>query len=1018
MCKSNNQTYRTDVSSSFFVFNKGTSKLYFFTLLIISISSFLQAQNRQVSGTVKDAISSDPLPGATVFVKGTTNGTVTDIDGNFNINASPSDTIVVTFVGFTNQEFTPGNQTLFNILLKEDLKQLDEIVVIGYGTVRKSDLTGSVSSVKNEELIKSPASDPVNSMQGKVAGLQILSGGEPGTESYVRLRGINTLNNNKVLYVVDGVIINDDNNVNKGISFLNSQDIESIEVLKDASAKAIFGTRGANGVIIVTTKKSKGEATFNFSADYGVEKMSHKIELMNGKEFAQFINAAEPGTYNNIDALPNVDWQELVYEEWTPIQNYTLSASGSTDKLNYYISGGYYSQKGILPKSDFDRFTLKFNNTYQVKEYLKIGTSLTGFATTKQNPPGVINTVYWAWPINEPYNSDGTFAEVLGSANPLAAIEYTNSNKNEFRAIGNVYAEIKFLKDFKFKSSYQFDVSNSKSKSFTPVFYVAPLQLNEESDISVTFNETRKWIFENTLNYNKEFGEHRLDAIIGYTAQEDVWEFISGSRVNVLGESPDLWYLHSGSSDETQNDNYASLSALTSILFRANYAFADRYIATLTFRRDGSSKFGINNRYANFPAIALGWNISNEAFFPKDLIIDKLKVRASWGVNGNEKINYLDQYSYLSTGYDAVFGTNQSLNSGVTYSGQPGNPDLKWETTTEYDLGIEFGLFKSKLTGELDYYDRLTSDILVKLTLPGFAGAGVGVKKTFNAADVRNSGFEFVLNWQDEIGNITYGLGLNGNINNNQVEGLGEGIPGAGDNIPDGYLGNGKNVTITEVGQPIGYFYGYKVIGVFQNADQLSSTPHLSTQSVGDFIYQDTNNDGTLDANDRTYIGSWIPKFVYGFNANIGFKGLSLNLDFAGQSGNDIYNGKQTLQHSTLNHEVKFINRWTGEGTSNTDPRASIGGANYEPSDYFIEDASFLKLRTVTLSYALPNSIVEKIKMQSLSVFVRGTDLWIMTNYSGYTAEIGSGDSALGGVIDLGVYPTTKVISGGLNLRF
>lgn len=1013
MCKSNNQTNRTNVNSSFFVLGKGFLRIFLFTLLIVSVSSLLHAQNKQVSGTVKDAISSEPLPGATVYIKGTTNGTVTDIDGNFNINASSSDILIIAFVGYITQEFAIGNQTTFNVALEEDLKQLDEIVVIGYGTVRKSDLTGSVTSIKSEELVKSPAADPVSSMQGKVAGLQILNAsGQPGQESYVRLRGINTLNNNRVLYVVDGVIIDG------GINFLNNQDIESIEVLKDASAKAIFGTRGANGVIIVTTKKAKGEATFNFSADYGVEKIANKIELMNGKEFATFINDAEPGTYNNIDALPNVDWQDLVFENWTPIQNYTLSASGSTDKINYYVSGGYYGQKGVMPKSDYNRFTLKFNNSYDVKEYLKIGSNLTGIAITQKNPPGVINPIYWAWPINEPYNTDGTFAEVLGSGNPLAAIEYSNSNTSNFRVVGNVFAEVTFLKNFKFKSSYQFDLSNGKTKSFTPVYYVAPLQQNEENDISVNFSETRRWIFENTLNYNKELGEHRIDALIGYSAQEDVYEFISGSRINLLGESSDLWYLNAGSSEEQQNSNSSNTGALTSVLFRANYAYSDKYIVTLTFRRDGSSKFGSNNRYANFPAIAFGWNLSNESFFPQEYVVDKLKIRASWGVNGNEKIDYLDQYSVLGSGYDAIFGTNETINPGATYTGKPGNPDLKWESTTEYDIGIEFGILKSRLTGEIDYYNRLTSDILVNLDLPGFAGAGAFVQKRFNAADVRNSGIEFVLNWQDDIGDISYGVGVNGNTVKNTVESLGEGIPGAGTQIVGGDLGNGQRVTLTEVGQPIGYFYGYKIAGVFQTADELNATPHLSQQGVGDFIYQDTNGDGILDADDRTFIGSWIPGFVYGFSANIGFKGFSLSLDFAGQSGNKIYNGKQAIRFSTLNFETRYNNRWTGPGTSNTDPKASLGGINYQPSDYFVEDASFLKLRTVTLNYLLPSTIVEKIKMKSLSVFVRGTNLFILTNYSGYSPEIGGEDSALSGIIDRGVYPPTKVISGGLNLTF
>ena len=986
------------------------SFLFLLFFLVVSITSFSQTKN--IKGSVSDAITSEPLPGAYILIKNSDVGAVSDMDGNFTIQASPKDTLVFSYIGYLTQEFIAGNLTTLTILLKEDLKQLDEIVVIGYGSVKKSDLTGSVTSIKSAELIKSPASDPVASMQGKVAGLQILTDGNPGSDSYVRLRGINTLNDNRVLYVVDGVIIDG------GISFLNNQDIESIEVLKDASAKAIFGTRGANGVIIVTTKQSSGEARFNFSADYGVEKVANQLNLMSGPEFATLINEVAPGTYNNISALPDIDWQSLVFEDWQPIQNYTLSAAGSADKFNYYISGGYFKQKGVIPKSDFQRVSLKLNTSYQVKEYLKIGSNLTGITTNKKNAPGVVNPTYWAWPINEPFNSNGSFAEVMGAGNPLAAIEYTNSNNNTLRLVGNIYAEIAFLENFKFKTSYQFDLSNNKSKSFVPQYFVSPTQQNEENDLTVSFGESRRWIFENMLNYNNTFGKHKIDAIIGYSAQEDNSEFLSGTRDQLLGESEELQYLNAGSTENQQNSNGASVGALASILFRTNYVFEDRYIFTFTFRRDGSSKFGSNNRFANFPAFALGWNISNESFFPTDIPLNNLKLRASWGINGNEKIPGNAQYSTIGAGIDGVFGENEAINSGASFVGQPGNADLRWEKTTEYDIGIEFGLYQSRLTGEVDYYNRLTDDILVTLDLPGYAGAGAFVQKTFNAADVQNSGIEFVLNWQDDVGNFSYGLSVNGSSIKNEVKSLGEGIPGAGSKIVSGDLGNGQRVTLTEIGRPIGYFYGYKVIGVFQDSDQLNATPHLSQQGVGDFIYQDTNNDGVLNSDDRTNIGSWIPKFVYGFSANIGYKGLNLSLDFAGQNGNKIYNGKQAIRFSTLNYEDKFLNRWTGAGTSNTDPRASLGGINYQPSDYFIEDASFLKLRTVTLTYELPQSFLNRIKLSSASFFIRGTNLLVSTNYTGYTPEIGTGNSALGGVIDLGVYPATRVFSGGLNLTF
>lgn len=485
----------------------------------------------------------------------------------------------------------------------------------------------------------------------------------------------------------------------------------------------------------------------------------------------------------------------------------------------------------------------------------------------------------------------------------------------------------------------------------------------------------------------------------------------------MIGVDPSLWYLSAGAEDLQTNSNGGGTSALTSILFRTNYAYDGRYLATVTFRRDGSSRFGQNNRYANFPALALGWNISNEEFYPADFLVNKLKFRASYGLNGNQNIPANDQFSRIGSGVNSVFGFDEQLNNGASFVGSPGNSDLRWETTAEYDLGIEFDLFQSRLTGEFDYYNRTTRDILVNLDLPGYAGAGAFVQKRFNAATVNNSGIEFVLNWTDDIGEFTYGLGINGYTNKNEVLNLGEDI-GASEQIISGDLGNGQRVTYTEVGQPIGYFYGYKVAGVFQNSEQLNEFPRLSQQGVGDFIYEDVNGDGELNDEDKTFIGSWIPDFVYGFNFNVGYKGVNISADFAGQMGNSIYNGKQAIRFSTLNFEDRFLDRWTGEGTSNTDPRASLSGINYQPSDYFVEDASFLKLRTITVNYQIPSSILEKINFTSASFFLRGTNLFVWTDYSGYTPEIGSGNSALGGVIDNGIYPTTRVMSGGLNVTF
>ena len=528
-------------------------------LLLFFLTSSALAQV-ELKGTVTDKTNNESIPGVSIKVVDTGRGTVTDLDGNYNLRVDENAILQFSFIGYKTQQISVNGRTSINIQLEEDIEALEEVVVVGYGAIKKSDLTGSISSIKSDEMIKAPAADPMQSLQGKVAGLQVLnSSGQPGSESNVRLRGINTLNDNRVLYVVDGVIIEG------GIGFLNSNDIESVEVLKDASSKAIYGTRGANGVILITTKTAKaGEGSISFSSEYGVESIANKIGVMSGPEFANYINDVSPGTYNNIGALPDTDWQDLVFQDWQPVQTYTISAKGATDKLSYYISGGYFGQEGIVPKSDFERFTFKLNTSYQVKPYLKIGTNLTGINLNATNPPGVVNTLIRAWPINAPYNSDGSFAEVQGS-NPLASIEYNNSTRNQIRALGNFYAEVSFLDGFEFRSSYQFDLNNDKNRSFTPEFFVAPLQQNEESNINVGFGESRNWIFENTLSYNKEFDKSTLNSVVGYTAQEINSEFIGGGRRNLIGVDPSLWYLNAGSADLQTNSNGAATSALTGL---------------------------------------------------------------------------------------------------------------------------------------------------------------------------------------------------------------------------------------------------------------------------------------------------------------------------------------------------------------------------------------------------------------------------------------------------------------------
>lgn len=968
------------------------------------------AQEVTVKGTVTSDLDDFPLPGVNIMIKGTSTGTVTDLEGNYAISVAANDTLRFSFIGYHPQEVAVEGRTRVDIALSENQKQLEEVVVIGYGSVRKSDLTGAVSSVEGEDLVKAPAANPIQALQGKVAGLQVSSSsGNPGESPVVRLRGITTLNDNNPIYVVDGVILDD-------VNFLNSADIASVEVLKDASATAIFGSRGSNGVIIITTKKGTAgqDPIINFRAEYGVENVANQLDLMNGREFAQYVNDINPGTYNNLDVLPNIDWQDLVYKENTPIQSYNLSFMGASERLNYYFGGGYYQQEGVVPKSDYERITIKTNTTYQVKDPLRFGADLSFSLEGKENPPGVVGTAYRAWPINEPYTSGNNFAEVIGG-NPLAAIEFSNNFDRRFRLVSNFFGEYDIIEGLTFRSSYQVDALFLKNKAFAPEYFVSPTQQNPTSDLSVNNVEDRRWIWENTLNWNKDFGNQRVDAVVGYTAQERYGERFFGSRQNLLREGEDFWYLDAGETEDQVLSNNGFEESLISVLFRVNYSLLDRYLFTATYRRDGSSKFGRNNRYGNFPSFAVGWNVYNEPFFPDSETLNTLKFRASWGIVGNEKIPGYSQFSTIGSGINAVFGEDEVLQPGATLT-QLGNPNLKWEETQQLDIGLEFGFLSNRLTGEVDYYRKETKDILVPLSIPGHVGIGNFQTRRFNAADVLNEGFEFNLDWQDNVGEVTYRVGVLGSTVRNEVLSLGSGS-GQDSVIVGGDLGNGQRVSRTVAGRPIGFFYGYKIAGVFQNEEQLNSLPRLSQQGIGDFIYVDTNEDGTISEADRVEIGSWIPDFIYGFSAEAAYKGVKLSLDFQGQSGNSIYNGKQAIRFDLLNYEEKFTERWTGEGTSNTDPRASAGGVNFSPSEYFLEDGSFLRLRTLTLSYDLGQRLLERYKINGAQIYLRGTNLWTSTAYSGYSPEIGVANP-ISGAIDLGVYPITKVYMLGLNFSF
>ena len=996
-----------------------------FLILFSSVSS-IHAQ-QIVTGNITDE-QNIPLPGVNIIIKGDIKGTVSDLEGNYTIQASSEDTLVFSMMGMEPQEIAVNGNTLIDVVLKILIEELDEVVVVGYGTIRKSDLTGSVGSVKGDDINKITSLNAEQGLQGKVTGVHITStSGAPGAELAVRIRGVGTFNNSSPIFVVDGVILND-------ISFLNSADIASMEVLKDASATAIYGSRGANGVIIVTTKSGETgqkKTLFSYSGEYGIQKLAKKIELLNGREFAIISNEIRTGSYNNVDAVPNTDWQDLVFHT-APVQSHQLSASGATDLVKYYVSAGYFNQDGIIDKSGYERLTLKLNNEYKITNKVKLGNNITVAPYRQQNAPNVTYAVYRAQPLLEPYYDDGSFAVVYNVGNPLADLAYSNDFKKGVRGVGSLYAEAILLESFILKSSYGIDAAYNKVERFTPAFTIynpdgtASQQQNVLSDIYKENNENLSWLWENTVTYIKDFNKHSVNAVAGYTMQNTTSEKFELPGENVLRDGEDFWYINpSYIVDPNNNVNTVAriknsvdanlYYSMISYLFRVNYTYNSKYLLTVTFRRDGSSKFSKENRYSNFPSFAAGWNISRESFMKNISAISKLKLRASWGVIGNEKIAYYDRYARVESGLINIFGTNQSPYVGASY-GKSGNPDLKWESTTQADLGLEIGFFDNRLTGEFDYYRRITDDILIELSTPGYLGNGPGEKIRFNAASVLNRGIEGMINFRGRINDLDYKIGIIGSTIHNEILEVG-GNAGIDSVLIGGYLNNGIPVTQSRIGIPIGSFYGYKTRGIFQDQGELDAYPHNSQAGIGDLRFVDVNGDSTINGNDRTNIGSPIPEFIFGISTEIRYKGFDFSMDIQGQTGNKIFNGKEVVRPDPYNFEKHVFDRWTGPGTSNTEPRPSFGGYNYTPSDKFIQNGAFIRLRSLIVGYTIPEKLINKLMISQLKLYFKGTNLYTITKFTGYTPEIGSTDVLSNG-LDEGIYPISAIYSFGVNLTF
>lgn len=990
-------------------------KILFAALLLWCGSAAAQVT---VKGTVTDA-NGETLIGANILVKNSTTGTITEIDGTYELTVSDAfATLVFSYTGYTTQEISLKGNTTLDVVLREEAQLINEVVVVGYGTQRKSDLTGAVTSVKGEELKKIAASNPVQALQGKVAGVQVsAASGRPGEGPVVRIRGTGTLNGAAPIYVVDGLILNN-------IDFLNTADIESMEILKDASAAAIYGTRGANGVIIITTRKgTRGQKPrVSFNSYYGTQQPERRIALTNATEYAQLVNETSVNsggqpTYPDPTVFgEGTDWQDVIFQNGA-IQNYNLSVSGGSESMLFNISGDVFRQEGIVKSSYFNRYTLRINNEYNFFKWMKFGHNTAFvFSDNNREPGGIIFNALAADPTAPVRDSTGNYGNTSRNSNvgnPAAQLEYNSYNRGYGQQFaGNVFTDVYVLKNLTARSSFGFSLVNNRNKSYEPQFYVNERQQNPESRIFAGVFRGVDWQWENTLNYQKDWKNHRINLLGGYTVQAVTGEGIGGSRNRLIGDTENFFYLNSGDDQTATNYQFANTpERYVSTLLRINYALHDKYLLTASIRRDGSSRFGSERRFGTFPSVAVAWRVIEEPFMANQNILTNLKLRGSWGRLGNDKIPSNEAIPVVVNGLSAVFGPDEVLNFGAGVTGLA-NPFLQWEEARSLNAGIELGAFENRLTLELDYYHRRSSEILVRVPIPDYVGSASS--PFVNAADVVNSGIDVMLNWRGQIGKLGYRIGALASTVHNEVKSLGR-----GNAFLRGAIISGEPATSTVIGGPIGAFYGYQVAGIYQNAEDVAKYPNQGIVRPGDLRFADTNGDGIINPDDRVFLGSPIPDLIYGFNLGFDLAGFDFSADFNGMSGNMILNAKKMARGFGIpNYETSFLDRWTGEGSGDSEPRITNGGyPNFNVSDRFLEDGSFMRLRSVQLGYTFPKKLLSKAGFSNLRLYVSGNNVLLWTNYSGYSPEIGS-ENVLEVGIDRGIYPTSRTFLVGLSANF
>lgn len=1025
---------------------------YLYCVLLLLASAGLAGQTFQLEGSILDANDKTPIIGANILVDNTASrGTVTDLDGKFTLEVAVNETIIISYTGYQEKKITITDSNPIDILLETEDKILDEFVVVGYGTQKRSEINGAVSVVLAEDISKTANLRLEQALQGRTSGVQITqSSGSPGNALSVRIRGTGTPLNSDPLYIVDGVWVD-------GVDFLNPSDIESMSVLKDAASVAIYGTSGANGVVIITTKEGKkgSKGTITYDGYRGQQEVARTVDLLNAQEYATLILEANENNPLNIPDPASLgegtNWQNEIFQT-APIESHQLSFLGGSEKTTYGITGGYFKQDGIVggEKSAFERYSARFKGSNQVKDWFKIVTNV-NYTRFKRNALPENNEfsspVAFALnidPITSVYKDDGSFnfsPYVVGDVkNPVNRIDKTYSTFTSDRLIGLIGQELKIGQELTFKTNASMDITFAENFGFGPSYNLDSTGtfVHERVDQNSVSKEKLKWtnfLIENLLEYNKTFAEtHTVSALVGTSFRERNSEGLYVGLADLPVNTPEDAFIaaqniNDGNMDNRSIGEWISESALLSYFTRVNYNYKDKYFLTASMRRDGSSRFGAENKFANFPAVSAGWLITKDYNILKSL--NFLKLKASWGKNGNEAS--LSDYGF-TTIIDPVryvFGSDQTLAVGSAPT-VPANPELKWEVSTQTDFGFDAGLFNDRVTLTVDYFIKKTDDILIPASILATAGSGInGSSPPFqNIGSMENKGWEFAVGYRNNFGQLNVDIAANATFIKNTVTGLGDFTTP----FSSGYnQGLGGNTTRMEEGMPLGFFYGYVTDGVFENRFEVKEYVNSAGEEIqpkaeaGDFKFVDINGDGIISDLDQTMVGNPYPDAVIALTTSLDYKGFDLNIFLQGTVGNDIVNATTRYDLLVSNLPSARFNRWTPDNIDTDQPAMSITdlNQNFRFSDYFVEDGSYLRLKTVQLGYTLPKSITRKFLVEKFRVYISAQNLLTFTNYTGLDPEIGKANpydnsisSNLNYGVDRGLYPQAKIFMGGINIQF